>query len=167
MISDNRKRKKQVQEKRSEYLMTLPVFLSQLLLLLGSGMILQTAFHRIAEGYDLLPEDARKGFVGEICRLHHISVETGENVVILFSQFSRESGVKELTRAANIMMENLDRGTDLWEKLENEGNHLWQERKRIAMERIRISESKMSFPLGLLLIALLLVTAGPAMMQMG
>ena len=53
------------------------------------------------------------------------------------------------------------------EKLELEGNHLWQERKRLALEKIRIGESKMSFPLGLLLMALLLVTAGPAMMQMG
>ena len=85
----------------------------------------------------------------------------------MFYRFSRESGVKELTRAAGIMMENLDKGTDLWEKLELEGNHLWQERKRLALEKIRIGESKMSFPLGLLLMALLLVTAGPAMMQMG
>ena len=36
--------------RRRDYIMQLPVFLSQLLLLLGSGMILQTALHRIAEG---------------------------------------------------------------------------------------------------------------------
>jgi len=34
------------------------------------------------------------------------------------------------------------------------------------MEKIRVAETKMSFPLGLLLIALLLITAAPAMMQM-
>ena len=153
--------------RRRDYIMQLPVFLSQLLLLLGSGMILQTAFHRIAVGYEDMPESAQKPFMREICRLHEISLETGENVVALFYRFSRESGVKELTRAAGIMMENLDKGTDLWEKLELEGNHLWQERKRLALEKIRIGESKMSFPLGLLLMALLLVTAGPAMMQMG
>ncbi len=34
------------------------------------------------------------------------------------------------------------------------------------MERIKLSESKMSFPLGLLLTALILITAAPAMLQM-
>ena len=40
------------------------------------------------------------------------------------------------------------------------------QRKRAAMERIKLSESKMSFPLGLLLTALILITAAPAMLQM-
>ena len=167
MNFERSRKKNEMETQRRDYILQLPVFLSQLLLLLGSGMILQTAFHRIAEGYAAMPEPAQRPFMREICRLHEISLETGENVVMLFYRFSRESGVKELTRAAGIMMENLDKGTDLWEKLEVEGNHLWQERKRLALEKIRIGESKMSFPLGLLLMALLLVTAGPAMMQMG
>ena len=54
----------------------------------------------------------------------------------------------------------------MWDKLADEGENLWAERKRIAMEKIRLSESKMSFPLGLLLIALILITAAPAMLQM-
>lgn len=55
---------------------------------------------------------------------------------------------------------------DLWDKLADEGEQLWRERKRTALEKIRLSESKMSFPLALLLIALILITAAPAMLQM-
>lgn len=153
-------------EIREGYLQVLPSFLSQILLLMNSGMILQAAFHRIARGYEDMPEKARKPFHREICRLHQESMETGENVISLFYQFCRDSGVKEMMRAAGIMMENLEKGTDLWEKLDTESKYLWKERRRTVLEKIRIAESKMSFPLGLLLMALLLVTAGPAMLQM-
>ena len=54
----------------------------------------------------------------------------------------------------------------MWNRLADEGEELWAERKRIAMERIRIAESKMSFPLGLILMGLVIITAAPAMMQM-
>ena len=57
-------------------------------------------------------------------------------------------------------------GADIWDKLARESEELWAERKRAAMERIKLSESKMSFPLGLLLTALILITAAPAMLQM-
>ena len=72
---------------------------------------------------------------------------------------------KELTRAAGILMENRDRGTDLWEKLAEQSEALWTERKRAATEKIRLAESKMSFPLGIMLMALIIITAAPAMMQ--
>ena len=83
----------------------------------------------------------------------------------MFYQFGRRSQVKELIRVSGIMMENMDKGNDLWDKLAEEGELLWQERKRLALEKMRVSESKMSFPLGLLLISLVLVTAGPALLQ--
>ena len=82
-----------------------------------------------------------------------------------FYNFSRFSNVKELTRVAALLMENRDRGTDLWEKLAEHGDALWAERKRSVMEKIRLTESKMSFPLGMLLISLIIITAAPAMMQ--
>ena len=62
-------------------------------------------------------------------------------------------------------MENQNRGTDLWDKLAEQSEMLWEERKRAAMRKIRLSESKMSFPLGILLIALIVITAAPAMLQ--
>ena len=144
---------------------SLPGFLSQLLLLMNSGMILQSAVHRIGESYGSLPSSRQNYFSTALYRIHRQSLQTGENVVELFYRFARNSGIKELSRAASIMMENMDKGTDLWDKLEAEGKHLWQEKKRRALEQMRVGESKMSFPLGLLLLSLLLVTAAPALMQ--
>lgn len=164
-MNSKKKKDREGTRRREECLASLPGFISQLLLLMNSGMILQTAIHRIAEGYGQLPDSRQNTFTRELFRIHRQSLQTGENVVELFYRLGRSSGIKELSRAAGIMKENMDKGTDLWDKLASEGEHLWQEKKRLALEKMRVGESKMSFPLGLLLMSLLLVTAGPAMMQ--
>ena len=158
--------KKVLERRKEEILIAMPAFINQLLLLMNSGMVMQDAFKKIARGYGSLEKEQQNYFTREVRQIYENGEHSGENVITLFYQFSRLSNVKELTRVANIMMENQSKGTDLWYKLAEEGERLWQERKRLAMERIRIAESKMSFPLGLLLLSLLLVTAAPALMQM-
>lgn len=165
MNSEQKKIKEQQAEWQEVCITALPEFLSQLLLLLNSGMTLLTAFQRIAERYDSFPGEQKNDFMKEICRIYKESRQTGENAVALFCQFSRSSGSRELARAAGIMAASLDTGADLWTELELQGKQLWESRKRLILEKIRIGESKMSFPLGLLMIALLLVTAAPAMLQ--
>lgn len=156
--------KKSLERRREAYLLALPGFLNQLLLLLNSGMVLQDAIHKIAEGYGMLPEKEQNLFSQALYHIHQVSLKNGENIVTLFVGLSKGSGLKEMNRIANIMAENLDKGTDLWEKLEGEGARLWQERKRLVVEKIRIAESKMSFPMGLLLMSLVVITAAPALM---
>ena len=157
--------KKLMEKNRADILKTLPGFINQLLLLMNSGLILQDAFCRIAENYSVMPEKQQNYFTREICRIYDDGMKNNENVIVSFYNFSRFSNVKELTRVAALLMENRDRGTDLWEKLAEHGNALWEEHKRSTMEKIRLTESKMSFPLGILLIALIIITAAPAMMQ--
>ena len=156
-----------MQKRRSECISMLPGFLSQLLLLMNSGMVMESAFRSIADSYERMPEHRQNSFTREICRIQTEGSRTGENPIKLFYVYGRSSGIRELSRTAGIMAENLNRGNDIWERLAEESSALWQERKRIAMEQIRIGESKMSFPLGILMAALLLVTAAPAMMQLG
>ena len=159
------KLKKIMEKNREDIIMTLPGFINQLLLLMNSGVTAQEAFVKIGKSYSRLPEERQNYFTREITEINRTSRRAGESVVAGFYRFSRFSGVKELTRAANILMENRDRGTDLWEKLAEQGEALWAERKRMALERIRLAESKMSFPLGIMLLALIIITAAPAMMQ--
>lgn len=157
--------KKTMEKNRQEIIMTMPGFLNQLLLLMNSGETAQEAFMRIGDSYGSLPEERQNYFTREIRGITETSRRTGESVITAFHRFGRFSGVKELTRAANILMENRDKGTDLWEKLAEQGEALWAERKRAALENIRLAESKMSFPLGIMLMALIIITAAPAMMQ--
>ena len=157
--------KKAVKKRKEEIIMALPGFINQLLLLMNSGTAVKDAFCRIAGSYTVLPDARKNSFTEAVCSIYDNSCKTGENVIVGFYCYSRLSGVKELTRVANILMENRDKGTDLWEKLAEQSDALWAERKRLALEKIRLAESKMSFPLGILLIALIIITAAPAMLQ--
>lgn len=155
----------EISQRRISYLKELPGFVNLLLLLLESGMILQEAFHRVVDAID---EKRRKDsvFYDELSVLCRQSRVTGENVIVLFHQFSRSCGVKEVLRISSLMEEHIGKGVDLREALSNECEWLWQEKKRGVLENIRLRESKMSFPLALLLISLLLISVGPAFLQM-
>lgn len=154
-----------MERNREDIIMTMPGFINRLLLLMNSGITAQEAFVRIGESYAGFPEERQNYFTREIAALTEASSRNGESVITGFYRFSRFSGVKELTRAATILMENRDKGTDLWEKLAEQGEALWANRKSAALEKIRLAESKMSFPLGIMLMALILITTAPAMMQ--
>lgn len=160
------KQKKLREAQQNEILYTLPGFLNQLLLLVGSGMVLTDALRRIADGYMALPPKEQNYFTESFTQLWQESARTGESLLTAFRRFSRFSHVKELNRVTGILEENQTKGSALWEKLQEQSEALWTARKQITLARIRMAESKMSFPLGIFLIALIMMTAAPAMMQM-
>ncbi len=160
------KQKKLREAQRTEILYTLPGFLNQLLLLVGSGMVLTDALRRIADGYMALPPKEQNYFTEFFTQLWQESARTGESLLTAFRRFSRFSHVKELNRVTGILEENQTKGSALWEKLQEQSEALWTARKQITLARIRMAESKMSFPLGIFLIALIMMTAAPAMLQM-
>lgn len=160
------KDKKKEEKRRSDIIYALPSFINQLLLLLNSGMVLQEAMIYIAVSYKNMDENHYNVFIISYIKIYDDFLKTGESILKGFYRFGKDSRVKELSRVAGIIADSGQRGTELWDRLAAEGENLWAERKHIALEKIRLSESKMSFPLGLLLIALILITAAPAMLQM-
>ena len=80
--------------------------------------------------------------------------------------FARFSGVKELMRITNIMIDNINKGDDLSGKLRRENELLWFARKQQAEEKGRLAETKMTLPLMILLTVLIMVTIAPALMEM-
>ena len=57
-------------------------------------------------------------------------------------------------------------GSDMSHKLTSEVKMLWFERKKLAESRGRLAEVKLTMPLLLLLLVLMIVTIGPATMDM-
>ncbi len=82
-----------------------------------------------------------------------------------FRNFAGRSKVRELLRLANIITDNMDKGAALVEKLEQEANFMWHMSKKQVEERGRLAESKLSFPMALMLIALVMITAAPALLS--
>lgn len=163
---NSRTNKKKAQEtRREEIVMSLPGFINQMLLLLDSGLILSDAFRNIASEYERLPEKERNCFTKKVAEIAADSEKTGTGVINGFYYYACGSGIKELTKTANYLYENKNRGTELWDSLSELAEDLWEERKRLCMERIKKSELKMSFPLAIMLISLILMTSAPALMQ--
>ena len=74
--------------------------------------------------------------------------------------------MKELIRIATILSENEKRGSDVIESLSRESKYLWDDRKIIARESGKMIDTRMSWPLALLLILLIVITMAPAMLNM-
>lgn len=159
------KKRKEDEKHREEIILSLPSFINQLLLLMDSGLILNDAFKRVALEYRRTPLKNRNYFAEKVITVYEESEKTGEGVINGFYSFACREKVKELTKTANFLYENKNRGTELYKSLSELSEGLWEERKRLCMEKIRKSELKMSFPLGIMLISLIIMTAAPALMQ--
>lgn len=153
------------EERNEEVIMALPGFINQLLLLMDSGLILSDALRNIAEEYKRLPERDRNYFTDSIIVIAKEAERTGMGPINGFYRFAMGLNIRELTKTANYLYENKNRGTELWDSLSELAADLWEERKRLCLVKIRRSELKMSFPLAVMLISLILMTSAPALMQ--
>ncbi|MDO4395544.1 MAG: type II secretion system F family protein [Clostridia bacterium] len=165
MLNEHRKAeaKKEAEKKLSSVKKSLPRFCNLLLLMMGSGLIFEDAFNRIAKIYEEGSNDSFKSFITEVraqCE------NTSDNTIEALTKKSKELKIRELSRLSGILESGQKKGTDMTSKLEMESELLWNERKNYAEERGRAAEVKLSFPLAVLLIVLIVVTAAPAMMEM-
>lgn len=159
--------KKRSKEKREldSVRRSLPAFNNQLLLLLGSGLIFYDAFSRIADGYER--RQGKNSYFNEmIVDVMRQSDLAGNSLVTMLDGCAKRLSVKEFSRITNIIMDNQYKGVNLTEKLESESDILWSQRKKSAEEKGRLAETRLTFPLALLLLVLIMVTAAPAIMEM-
>ena len=107
------------------------------------------------------------GYLGTvILDIKKYSAETGISLIALMEQYGKKLGVREFSRMTGIIADNQYKGIDLTEKLESESDLLWNQRKKLAEERGRAAETKLAFPLAMLLMVLIVITAAPAVLQM-
>lgn len=162
--SEREKEREAEKNKREGILRELPGFNNRLLLLLESGLIFHDAFISIANGYD---RRANSGAFGElVCAMHRECRETGKSLTGILQQNAHMLKMREFSRIVNIISDNQYKGVNLTEKLRAESDLLWDQRKKLAQEKGRIAETKLTFPLALLLLTLVMVTAAPAVLQM-
>lgn len=166
LYKDSLQKKHSLEKRKAEVVRkSLPGFNNQLLLLLNSGLIFYDAFERIAEGYE-----RRQGedtyFTEMIAEIKKKSTLAGNSLVTVLDDYGKRLSIKEFTRITSIITDNQYKGVNLTEKLESESDILWMQRKKIAEEKGRIAETKLTFPLALLLLVLILITAAPAIMEM-
>ena len=151
---------------RKQILKALPRFTNQLLLMMNSGVILSDAFHKICYGYSMMQIEHQGELERNIIAMTESAELTNQSIPLLFSELAKKYSVKELMRISTVLRENEKRGSNIQEKLERESAFLWDIRKVIAREQGKLIDTKMTYPLGLLLVLLIIITMAPAMMSM-
>ena len=149
----------------------LPEFVNRLVLLLGAGLVLSSAFERIVE--ESRQSAALAGDYFYMCMdgIYSKIKETNGSMEKEFRDFARSSehsgeGSRELMRISNIITDNISKGVELTDKLQSESEALWLARKRGSEERGRLAETKLTMPLTVFLLVLVVVTVSPALLEL-
>ena len=153
-------------EARESIIRELPEFINKLVLLLGAGLVLTSAFDRILENDVDKGKEEKSYFYLQLSQIGRSMRETNDSMIGGFKEFAGRSGVRELTRAANIIADNASKGAELAEKLQGESELLWLTKKKLAEEKGKLAETKMTFPLMILLLVLIMITIAPALLEM-
>ncbi len=147
----------------SEFCAEIPNMSLQLILLLNAGLVASAAFEELVEQNrgSSNPLYVLLGEISARCR------ETNTPFGTELYRLARRSESREFIRFANLVYENSSRGSQLAEKLEMERNGMWNGRLSRARSRAKQAETKLCFPLLLLLSAVVLISISPAFLQMG
>ncbi len=161
----NAKRKRRERAERRAIEDAFPAFLDELVLYLNAGLVLHSAVLRIAETASRgETNDPLREAVRRICS---DAEEKNQPVRTGFRLFAHETRIPQLLRFSSILDDAVLKGVDIVSKLEIESLLIRNGALRTAEEKGRKAETKLAFPMVLLLSALLLVTLAPVLLEMG
>ena len=137
----------------------------------GAGLVLSAAFEHIVEESRQTDSLADDYFYSCMAEIDHKIRETNSSLEIEFRAFARSSecsgkGSRELMRISNIISDNISKGAELTDKLQSESEALWLSRKSDSEERGRLAETKLTMPLTVFLLVLVVVTVSPALLEL-
>lgn len=161
-----KKLERKEEAERESVMRELPELLNKIVLMLHAGLVFSAAFYRAIDGEEQKSEAERTYFSRKLISLRRQMEETNRPLSGQLEDLAGETGVREMIRVAGIVTENLEKGAVLAEKLQSESEMLWHMRKKAAERACRVAETKLTFPLMILLMVLISVTIAPAMLTM-
>ena len=150
--------KKRITERRYFIKRGLPDFISRLVLLVEAGMTL-------SRGFEIASKSVEKGSplyfeIGMTCN----EIKNGVGEIRAYEQLAMRCRTIEVARFSSMLIQNLRKGnSELATLLRMVASECWNARKAHARKRGEEAAAKMLIPVALLLVAVLVVTAGPAM----
>ena len=159
-------RKKEMEQRRNSVMRQLPEFINRLVLLMNAGLVLNTAFEKTVEESVRYGRDVDDYFYANINGIYESVKYANGSMSRELRRFAKESGIKELMRVSNIIADNISKGVELNEKLERESELLWILRKKNCEERGKMAETKLTLPLMMLLMVLIVITVAPALIEL-
>lgn len=155
---------RQIKEKKEGIERDFPDFINKLVLLLNAGLIVQSALETIDEDYKRY--NKRRPLYDELSVVLRNVKESQASLTEELRSFAKRCRVKEIMRFVSIVSENINMGSTLADKLQIEAQQIWDNRKHRAEVLGRVAETKLTFPLVVLLLVLIVIIMAPAFMEM-
>lgn len=158
---------KKIKETKESVTRDFPDFINKLVLLLNAGMVVTAAFEKITNDYrNRSIQNQKKYLYEEFCTMEDNINMANSGFLEELNDISQRSGIRDVMRFNTIIIDNIDKGSALVEKLQSESQILWTGRIKMAEEKGRLAETKLTFPMVLQLLVLIIITIAPAAMEM-
>lgn len=152
---------KQVADRHLSISFDLPDFTNKILILSGAGLSIRAAIVKISKD---LPKETP--FYQELKRCV-FAMENGETVESAMDTLCMKCNMPEVRRMTSVLIQNMNRGgTDVLLALKEIGKELWNERRATAKRVAEQAGTKLLFPMMLMLLAVIIIVAAPAVMSL-
>lgn len=159
--------KEQMNERKEQLLKDYPEFIHQLILLIGAGMTLKSAFIRLSENYKKKKQlTNKKHYLYEELIVTTYEFQAGLSEEEVYRNLANRIGLSSYKRIIELLIQNVKKGTkNLIEMLIREQESSLEMRKEQAKRLGEEAGTKLLMPMILLLGVVLLLVLYPAMCQ--
>ncbi|MEG6614175.1 type II secretion system F family protein [Pseudoclostridium thermosuccinogenes] len=159
-LSDNELKEK-IKKRRLAIQMDFPDFLNKLILLIDAGMTVTRAWEKAVE------DNKKGGVLYSELETVLAEIKSGKSEYQAYEDFSKRCRTPEVTRFMSALIQNLRKGNaDIVSVLRLQSNECWMMRKNAAKRLGEEASTKLIFPMMLILIAILIIVATPALLAM-
>lgn len=150
-----------VEKRRMRIRYDFPDFLNKLLLLINAGMTVGRAMEKIVE------DGSRDRPLYEALAAAISDISMGKPEYQAFEDFAGRCKVPEVSKFVSVLLQNLRKGNaEMVSILRLQSNECWEMRKSAAKRMGEEASTKLLLPLMLMLIAILMIVATPAVLSM-
>ncbi len=138
-----------------------PDFLNKLVLLINAGMTVPRAWEKIVA-------DRKKTTpLYEELNTTYQEIRNGKPEMAAYEDFAKRCRVKEITKFAAAIIQNLRKGNgEMVTLLKLQSNECWQLRKNMAKKLGEEASTKLVFPLMIMFVGILVIVMLPAILQL-
>ncbi len=152
---------KKIEKRHRQVAMDMPDFTNELVILSGAGLTLRAAIIKVGR------EMAGDSPLYTALRKAVNKMENGATDEAALDVLVTQCNMPVMRRLVSVLLQNMQRGgTDVLNALREIGAELWTNRKAAARQMAEEVSTKMLFPMMLMLIAVILLVAAPAVMSM-
>lgn len=163
-VAKEKETDKQLEKRRRQLETDYAAIVNKLTILQRSGLTLVSAWDKIILDYEK-DESKRKRFAYEEMKYTRNRMKAGYSEAASYLEFGRRCGIRAYIKFANLLEQNLKKGTKgLGDVLNAEVEEALEERKALAKKKGDEAGTRLLFPMGIMLIISIIMIMVPALM---